>query len=483
MVAMSIAILLALLPLAAQTARPPAADAASGSSGPPSPRPVVLVSIDSLRADRCSAWGHRPEHGTQSTTPFLDRVCAAGVRFADAQSTSSWTLPAHVSLMTGMHGLEHGVRSRGVRLSDDAETLAERLRDAGYRTAGFFSGPFLHPAWGLAQGFERYEAAPDDLRGDDATRAVLDVRPGLLAELHERSHDDARTSERVVDLALAWLDGVAADEPFFLFLHLWDPHYDYEPPPEVAAAFLPEDEARRSFHGFTGDWERGELAFVQALYDAEIRATDDQIARLWRGLEQRGFAERAVLVVTADHGDEFFEHGDKGHRKTLWEEVTHVPLALRADGLVPAGKTVTTPVSLVDVAPTLLDLVGIAPWSDRQGVSLRGTWDDAVARPRRDLLLDLAHERGGQLVALRRGLNKVIWDVGRGMVQVADLDEDPRELAPAVMQVDGPDAFVKLVRAAFEPWLGNEGWAEPLVDAPDAALERLEELGYTGDDD
>jgi len=464
-----------LLLLGAACSREPEAAGPLPANG----RPVVLISIDSLRADFCSAYGHRSAGNPEElTTPFLDRVAAEGVCFDQAEAASSWTLPSHVSLLTGMNCLEHGVRNRLSRLDPEAETLAARFHRAGYRTAGFYSAPFLHPAWGFGKGFETYVGAAPYLQGLETVQTIADPDRSL-GTLHEASHEDARCSERVVDAALAWLaEEDHRQQPFFLFLHLWDPHYDYLPPPEYADLFWPEGlQGPREFRGFDRKpWGEEMLPRLQALYEAEIRYTDDQIARLWSRLEEWGLADRVVLAITADHGDEFLEHGGRGHQKTLYEEVTRIPMVLRAPGAVPAGQVVAAPAALYDLAPTLLGLAGIPSWTDRAGRDLRPLWEDPEAGGH-DVLMDLYMPRGSRMWAWRQEDRKFVWDLRRKQGMLFDLARDPGESEPRWLQSPLADPFSRAGLEEFRRWESAPHANIPMQESAGMTA-LLSELGY-----
>lgn len=302
---------------------------------------VLLVSIDTLRPDHLGSYGY-----ARPTSPNLDALAAAGARFTTVVSPTSWTLPAHMTLLTGLPPEVHGVESDGLRLDAGTMTLAEVLRAHGYVTAGIVSGPYLDAGYGFARGFDHY----------DDWSAVRISRPA--------SHQ-AHTSPAVVAAAESWLDGRtgdAAHRPFFLFVHFWDVHYDFNPPPPYDRMFDPD---------YTGtvtglDFETGEavhagmpardLAHVVALYDGEIRYTDAYVGRLIDDLRARGVLDDTLVVVTSDHGEEFFEHGRKGHRNALYDESIRVPLLIRRPKLVAAGTVVDRQVRLIDVPATILAL-------------------------------------------------------------------------------------------------------------------------------
>ncbi|MHC4380222.1 MAG: sulfatase, partial [Planctomycetota bacterium] len=320
-------------------------------------RPVILISIDSLRADYTTPYGHVPRFAPEEqTTPFLSWMAEQGVLFEHASASSPWTLPSHMTLLTGMSPMEHGVRSRKYSLDKGIDLVSNVFQGAGYHTGGFFTAPFLHPAWGFGRGFDVYVPSADYLGTIEAGQVLSAAgKSPEVVELHTKSHTDARTGEQAIDRAITWLAHEDRhQEPFFLFLHLWDPHYDYFPPQEYADRFLPDytgDIVGDEFLDLERDLSERDLHDLQALYEAEIRYTDDQIARLHAQLEEWGVADDVILAVVSDHGDEFMEHGNRGHHLTLLEEVMHVPMVVHAPGLIDGGTRVQGSVSIRDLAP------------------------------------------------------------------------------------------------------------------------------------
>lgn len=464
---------------------------AGDPAGPPDygdRRPVVLISIDSLRADRCTPYGHRSETAPgEETTPFMARMAREGTTFLNASAASPWTLPSHVTLLSGMHPREHGVRTRKFRIPDELELVSGRLREAGYQTAGFFSGPFLHNVWGFGHGFDLYQPGVAYLADREAGAHLAAAgKSDEVAGIHARSHGDAECAEQVVGKAIDWLERKERwREPFFLFLHLWDPHYDYYPPAEYRARFLPGDdgsvkgdELLREDLPLTPELKRD----LFALYDAEIRYTDDWIARLFAQFEAWGIGDDVILLITSDHGDEFLEHGNRGHHLTLHEEVMHVPMLLRAPGLVPAGLRVEPSVSLTDVAPTLLELAGAAPWPERSGRSMRpllaGGGADLTVRM--DLLRPTKQL---ELIGWREGAEKLIYDAAQRQASIFDLRSDPFERAPRVFTgLDAPDAFLRRALASLrlEPTVPVHPPGE--VSEPDHVATALNQAGYVDDE-
>jgi arylsulfatase A-like enzyme len=215
---------------------------------------IVLVSIDSLRWDHVGSYGYdRP------TTPFLDELAARGVRFQNAFSTTSWTLPSHAAMFTGLYDSTHGLVDNGMQLADEHLTLAEILRDEGYETVGFFGGPYLHPTFGLAQGFEAYYDCMVDAPELSSGTAV---RRSITTMARHPSHSDV-TGPRTVRRVTEWLNGRKAG-PFFLFLHMWDVHYDYIPPTEYVEMYDAD---------YTGELT-GEQLFDNPLIHPEMPARD-----------------------------------------------------------------------------------------------------------------------------------------------------------------------------------------------------------------
>ncbi len=458
------------------------AETAAGQTG--NRRPVVLISIDSLRADHCTPYGYHPQFAPdQSTTPFMERIGEEGVVFENTSAAAPWTLPSHMSIMTGMSVLQHGVRSRRLRLPDETGHIAGKFQAAGYRTAGFYSAPFLHPSWGFYQGFDTYYAAAPYLNDPDTLKTITTL--GNMDAIHSHADSDDQTSGPVIDTAIRWLEkDHHYAKPFFLFVHLWDPHYDYRPPAEYARQFHPDYHGKidgKDFYKTDHEYTPDELDHVRALYDAEIRYTDDNIARLYAKLEEWGRAQDVIFAIVSDHGDEFYEHGQKGHHKTLYEEVIHVPMVLRAPGLVPSGVRVSQTVANYDLAPTLLDLAGLEPWPDRTGKSMRPLWEDPAA-PDHAVLMDLFHPGvGAFLNGWRRGKDKVIFQYREPRYRwVFDLSQDPEErhpqnlksLASSPIGREAMDAFRDEQRRAHRP--------APMKET-EKMTTQLAELGYAGE--
>jgi arylsulfatase A-like enzyme len=336
---------------------------------------VVLISIDSLRADRLGCYGNR-----HNTSPVMDELARNGIRFANAMSTTSWTLPAHMSLLTGRSLLSHRVILQKDRLPDGVPTLAEALRQGGLATAGVVSALFLRSEYGFDRGFDYY---------DDHTATA----PTVAAQRRNEPADE------VTELAVNWLRA-HYQKRFFLFVHFWDVHFDYVPPHPYDEMFDPDYTGSITGADFItnpavrkGIGKR-DLLHLLALYDGEIRWVDEHVGRLLSTLDGLHLADRTAVIITADHGDEFFEHGGKGHGRNLYREVMHVPLLLRIPGKK-EGAVLQNRVSLVDVAPTIFDLTGIAKLHGMDGISLMPMINDGqvfVSEPVGGFLCDRVHQ-------------------------------------------------------------------------------------------
>lgn len=334
------------------------------------PRPmgpnVLLISVDMLRPDHMGCYGYR-----RDTSPRADSLAAEGVLFETHISSTSWTLPAHAAMFTGLADSVHGCMDTDKRLADELVTVAEVFRDAGYATAGFYSGPYLHPAFGLGQGFDHYE---------DCTSYGQMTRDQPVAEwdrdlaVMHKSHEDI-TSPLVHTAVKRWLDAHGG-EPFFMFVHLWDPHFDFIPPAPYDTLFDPEYSGTIDGRNFFfnravhKDMPQRDLEHILALYDGEIAWTDLHVGKILDDLAAAGLLDNTVVAFTSDHGTEFFEHGLKGHRQTLFDESIHVPLILRYPAKLPAGLRVPQQTRLIDLAPTLLELAELSFEQDVMGRSL-----------------------------------------------------------------------------------------------------------------
>jgi arylsulfatase A-like enzyme len=437
---------------------------------PRRPPNILLISIDSLRADHVHAYGYPRE-----TTPQLDRLAGEGALFQTVVAPTSWTLPSHFTLFTSLAPEEHGVRKEKTQLREGVVLLAEVLRDAGYATGAFVSGPYLRSIYGFSRGFEHY---------DDAS--VISSQKGGQAQ--------NVTSPRLVRLAASWLQRWAEEDwqrPFFLFLHLFDVHFDYVPPPPWDRRFDPDYQGPIDGRNLMLDsrinagMSARDLAHLVALYDGEIAFTDHHLGMIRRRLQKLGVLDDTLVVVTSDHGDEFFEHAGKGHRRTLYDEALLVPLVMRYPPRVPAGARVERPVRLGDVAVTLLSLAGVAR---PPGFGSRGAAPEFAAQDLTPLLdgrgaaalpppLALSELLNTRETAIRTPRFKLIHHEN-GAYQLYDLAADTseqRDLGGSDPE-QGTELLQSLVR--WRDGLVERGAvAKPLELSPDHEAE-LRALGY-----
>jgi arylsulfatase A-like enzyme len=395
---------------------------------------VLLISIDSLRADHVGAYGYRsPTRRDLSTTPNLDRLVAAeGVLFEQAISTTSWTLPAHVNLLSGLCDQNHGVRDLPQRIPADVVLLAQRFASGGYRTFGAWSGPNLHPFFGFGRGFDTYADCSEGFGAAEETLAAGD--PAALRALQIASHR-AVTGPALVGAFRGELGALHAEQPWFGFLPFRDVHYDYLRPAEHDL-FHPRylgPELGLEFHRLSDapPSEEERLRWL-SLYDAEIHATDEHIETL---LAARAAGERGrglLLAVCSDHGEEFGEHLRYGHRWTLFEEVLRVPLLRRYPGVLPAGLRVPQLVSLIDGAPTLLALAGVpVEGTAMDGQDLTPLLQGAAGRPR-ELPIELSLGAFGLTqLGMRAEAFEYTEDRPSGRRSLYDLRKDPAEQGPS----------------------------------------------------
>jgi arylsulfatase A-like enzyme/Flp pilus assembly protein TadD len=321
----------------AWTRRPPRTDEdararLAGLRPAPSDLNVVVITLDTTRADRLGCYGFRP-----AETPHIDALADEGVLFEHATATVPLTFPSHSSIFTGLVPPHHGVRDNGGFFLDDRNvTLAERLEDAGWTTGAFIGAWVLESRWGLAQGFDEY-----------SDRFQLSKYKVVSLGTVQKRGDE------VMDDALRWMEG-AREKKFFAWVHLYDPHAPYDPPEPFASRF-----ARQPYLG-------------------EIAYTDQVVGRLTAWLRERGLMERTVIVLTADHGESLGDHGENAHAYFIYGATTHVPLIVRT----PWGRhgRSAAQVSSVDIMPTVLDLVGLPPQPGIDGRSLARAVLDPAAK-------------------------------------------------------------------------------------------------------
>ncbi len=433
------------------------------------PRGLLLLSIDTLRADHLSSYGHPFD-----TAPFVERELArAGVLFEHTMASATTTGPAHMTMFTSLQPLVHGLTDRPSPRPPAPVTLAELLRAHGLRTGAVTEDGPLHAGWGFGRGFESY---------------AENVSPNLMLPEGQISDTLAKGE--------AWLRA-NAHRPFFLFLHTFQVHFPYRPPEAYAGLFTGEEPPPPGLPP----------AYDPTLYDREIRYVDDSLHSLFRTLAELGLLEHTVVVFTSDHGEEFLEHGFLGHGAHLHPEVLDVPLIVRGPGLA-RGRRIRAPVAHVDLMPTLLELLGApvpAGLMGRSLVPLLRSGSETPAGPARPLYSEAWYPvaTGPDGVtsrveqpsfSVRSGDRKLVqlhgpagpayryFDLARDpgertdrYAELADEAADLRALLDAYpARANDLRAVAEQVRARFDANGATE--AEPAIDP--AVREKLRALGY-----
>jgi len=426
---------------------------------------IVLISIDTLRPDHLSAYGYgRP------TSPFLSSLAASGVRFDNCYSVTSWTRPSMASLFTGLYPRSHGVYTTDLidpdgtrwpmKIDPSFTTLAESLKAAGYHTFGVTANPQAGVWAGGDQGFDTF------------------VETG-----------DSVTADRVHELALSLREKLAAGRPYFLWVFYYDPHAPYHArrpwaeeyekdeallnDPLLAENHMDEDwTGAKSVHG-----DPRRLEALQALYDSEINYVDDYIRRLFDEVVPAG--SDPLVIVHADHGEEFLEHGLLGHGRSLFAPSVRIPLIMKDPGGRWGGKAVPQPACIIDIYPTILDYLGLEIPDSLQGASLLPWLEGEEADRPRELISELEEEESPHLQGMMVWPWRFIRRVGeKQRPELYNLKDDPRESENQALS-QGPRAarmedklgkwLKKIPR--FEYSRREERWT-------DEARDRLRALGY-----
>lgn len=397
---------------------------------------VLLITLDTTRADRLGAW-----NGPEGLTPALDLLASQGIVFERAYAPVPLTLPSHVSLMTGLNPPEHGIRvNSGIsRLGKDIPVLAEILQQQGYSTGAFIGAFVLDSKFGLDRGFEIYD---DEIQHSDST-----------SDLDPHDHP-MRDGVEVVGSALNWMHG-RKDETFFCWVHLFDPHTPYS-----------------TREGLFGD------RFIDRPYDAGIAYVDLQIFRLLRFLKRQNLEQNTIIIVVGDHGESLGEHSERTHGLTLYESTMHVPLLIRFPHPEIRPRRIDTPISLIDVAPTLLSELEIrhdGPFSGRDlHPAIHGETVSSVP-----IYMETDHpfEVGGW--SPQRGWIADNWKYIRSPIpELYNLAEDPNELSNLAGAM--PDQLSKFEQSLLEREQNFVRRDAPTMLPSDEVRRKLASLGYAG---
>ena len=381
-------------------------------------RRVVLIVADTLRADALTCYG-----GQGKSTPAIDALAGESVLFEKAYAPAPWTIASLGSIMTGLSPLVHNITEIDSNLPDAFDTLAERMRDEGYLTWAIGSNLLVRRR-NLEQGFTGFDFFPRRADRSGAGMVLAELMPGHFT-------CDASTSD-ITDRTIDWL-GKNGDQDFFLWVHYFDPHEPYAPPAEFLPPGQPPTGMATSFSELVdvrGGWRRlsqPQRKWARALYDSEVSYVDANVGRLLADLQQKGLYEDSLIILTSDHGEEFWEHDGFDHGHSLYNELLWVPLIVKLPGSITAGR-VTEPVSLESIMPTVLDLSKVQYAREHLSAgSLAAYFEDPEASGRAEPII-------GSAVVLYEEQESVLFDdikyirrLASGKEELYDLEFDPGE--------------------------------------------------------
>jgi choline-sulfatase len=405
--------------------------ASCGTEPPPEPvHNVIVITLDTVRADHIGTYGFEG-----ASTPNIDKLGSEGTLFTNAIAVAPITMPTHSSIFTGKYPHNHGVRNNGsFRLGQENVTLAERFSEAGRQTGAMVSAVVLDSKYGLDQGFDTY---------DDNLYAGGDQPMFMFKEI---------TANVTIDKALRWIDDRDESKDFMVWMHLFDAHAEYQPPPPYDVLFLDNP------------------------YDGEIAWLDSQLGRLFDELKAKGLYENTTIVLTADHGDSLGDHGEFTHGIFVYRSTTHIPLIIRGPGIKP--QRVKEVVSQVDITPTILDMANLPPVT-ADGVSLKNVLYNGAKVPNRpgvfaESISPRLHFGWHEIRAIDSGDEKFIHAPTR---ESYDLLADPKEATNLYKQ-----GSTSPLITAVDQWIAKDDLVElnpAHVDAETTKM--LEALGYVGD--
>ncbi len=430
------------------------------------PRPnVILISLDTVRADRLGGYGN-----PRARTPALDLLAANGVLFEEAISNASWTLPSHGAMLTGVQPTALGLFKVTDRLNPRTLTMAKVFREYGFDTAAMVSYVLLDREYGFDRGFDSFD------------------------------YVDLQSAKTIVDKAIEFVKP-REFRKFFMFLHIYDAHWPYEPTEDTAKEFWPHyigpdlrdlidisDYAQFALKVINGPPVYND--YCQTMYDGELHDIDNELGRLFRYLVERKMIDRTLIIVTSDHGEQFLEHGLFGHGLTLYDEELHVPLIMRFPKFLPAGVRVKGQVQSLDIFPTAMALAGLDPARYAlAGNDLRPATASGTATPR--AMIAETSMSGDPRYALRNGKFKLIspysLDFGHDLIvqkpeEIFELAVDPKELANLAPEHPKMAEALRLemaeqMKSIRQKRRGGERLSHSQALSPEE-IERLRSLGY-----
>ena len=428
---------------------------------------VVLIIVDTLAVNHLGTYGH-----PSSPSPNIDKLAESGTVFEKAYTPAPWTKPAVSSVFTGVMPSMHGVKSIDDVLPESFNTLAERLKRTDYLTAGFVSHTLISPKLGYAQGFDTYDTVP--FKGN--VHSVI-------------------SSEKVTDMGLDWLKSYKENykersdsNKFFLFLHYFDPHNNYQHHKEFDQTSWYKGDLTpgmdiRAIRAKIPNITEDDVKYLRGLYDEEIAHTDREIGRFLGTLKDMGLSDNTIIILTADHGEEFFDHGSIGHSRTLFDELTRVPLIISYPGKVKPQR-VSEPVTTLDILPTVLDEVNLN--EDRQGlagISLKETLLEGKELPRRDIYSEVDFKSSyikAYKISVVRGIHKAVLDKPTQSCELYDLESDPKELSNISSKDPALFSTLSSLVIDYQNKYQKNSQNEEMQMVPERSSEEIEQLKSLG---
>jgi arylsulfatase A-like enzyme/Tfp pilus assembly protein PilF len=424
--------------------------------GEGTPTNVILIIVDTLRADHLSCYGYK-----DNKTPNIDRLAREGVLFETAVSHVPLTLPSFTSIFTSLTPWEHGVHyNEGFFVNDTLHTLAEVLAETGYATGGVAGAVIVHSAFGIDQGFSYYN--------DDFPDSFPMYKPSfqVLSSVFAKTQ---RRADSVTEEGLKWLRA-NKDKNFFLMLHYYDPHNPYDPPPQYSDV----SQEGKKYEDF--------LELQIELYDGEILFTDEQIGRMLEGLRDLGLEDNTIVVFTADHGEGLQEKQENTHSIFIYDATVKVPLIIKSPGRLPKGERIREQVRIIDIFPTILDLLGEDIPDDISGESLVPFIIDGERADTRPTYIETYANRIERGWSILRGVRLEGWKyIEAPKPELYDLSEDPEEMVNLYDQeVERVSQLREILRSELERKYNQGSYVLPEFSMSEDLLEMVRSLGYVG---
>ncbi|MGA1871112.1 MAG: sulfatase-like hydrolase/transferase [bacterium] len=404
---------------------------------------VLLISIDTLRADHLSCYGY-----TKIQTPHIDSLAHDGIRFASHYTPVPITLPSHATLLTGLYPSEHGVRSNGCfRLKGEEVTLPELLQQEGYKTGAFIGAYVMHSRFGLSQGFDSY----DENFGGDASDSLMErMQKSLYVE---------RRAGDIVNAAQSWLQQ-RGDQPFFLFIHCFDPHAPYDAPAPYTTPYETASSQGR----------------IVSAYDGEIIYTDACLGRLFHAMRQMGIYDNTIICVTSDHGEGLGEHGEDTHAFFVYDSTLHVPLIIRFPEKIKKGQVEKRITHNADIAPSILYLLGINIPDGMHGEALLDKKADRANVYYFETHFGFYNHGWSALEGIRKDGWKYIY---APKPELYNMENDPKELVNVYDTFSERASLMNSELACYKKRYGMQVKEdESRIPLDDEMREKLKSLGY-----